>query len=152
VYALVVPRPPARRVTIFIPFHKGFHVPGTLLDAEPELDEEFLVRDTIVLAGGMSAIVHIAREPLRWSELVSVGLADAYAEGVFDSAPGIDPLDPDLLAERKLRNMLQVFANSASPYWHGFETTLYQTSMEIPLARRAYQEYYDSQQAGEDTP
>jgi hypothetical protein len=156
--AIVVPREPAcgnpgcrflHRMAVLVPNQWSLHAEGDVF----EVDDAQLERlDGLELAGpyeraevalddGRTAVAYTAKEPFRWYQLVTAGLADAVE--VYDvrdheqlkpcctNDPGHepphdveDPLDPERLKIKQLRDQVMGFiARPSSANLHILEAT-----------------------------
>jgi hypothetical protein len=134
-------------MAVLVPGQWNLHPEGDVF----EVDEETLARlDALELAGpyargeialreGPTVLAYVAAEPLRWAELVWAGLADAvetYTATDTEPKPccvaqpghapphdAVDPLDPERLADAKLRNLARGFAAGSVTSLHVLEAT-----------------------------
>jgi Gamma-glutamyl cyclotransferase, AIG2-like len=139
---IVVPRDPAcsnpacrylHRMAVLVPNQWNLHAEGDVFEVDEaqlqRLDALELggpyERAEVELDGGGTAVAYTAKEPFRWYELVSAGLADAVevyehqderlkpcCQAEPDHEPPhdvIDPLDPERLAVKRLRTTVQGF-------------------------------------------
>jgi gamma-glutamylcyclotransferase (GGCT)/AIG2-like uncharacterized protein YtfP len=140
--AIVVPREPAcsnpgcrleHRMAVLVPNQWNLHAEGDLFEVDDaqlaRLDELELAgpyaRAEVALAEGGTAVAYTAKEPFRWYQLVSAGLADAVEvhepggerlKPCCQADPGHppphdvkDPLDPERLAVQRLRDTVTGF-------------------------------------------
>jgi Gamma-glutamyl cyclotransferase, AIG2-like len=183
---IVVARDPAcsnpacrylHRMAALVPSQWNLHAEGDLFEVDDaavqRLDALELAgpyeRAEVELAGGGTAVAYTAKEPLRWYDLATAGLADAVEvyeaqdeqlKPCCQADPGhepphdvTDPLDPDRLANKRLRDHVQGFiARPASANLHVLEATAATTRGRFAICvHSAMIDWRHDQGSNEDT-